>query len=254
MLARRWFSFQNMGPGPSSRCGHTLTTSRDKIIVLGGESQTNVSGKDESTVSFILDTAKIRFPSDTTGKPREREKVQNFTSPIAASYPDRADRGGRPTSRGGAQSGAAGIGGSGADSVGREMGAKEEMVSRIPRGPPSVGGRIRSPSPPRGGGSLPSRGASEQQHTRNTSSGTNIPQQSQSLRARPTSPIVIQQPSMPLSNDAVDRSVDRSDDRPPQNQLRSPQMGQSPPQINGIKVNHDANNLDAFKEAHARNS
>src|SRR5271169_227387 len=93
-VARRWFSFKSMGVGPSPRCGHTITTTRDKLIVLGGESATNAAGKDESTVAFILDTSKIRFPSESafpTSNPSasvtkqpssgSNSKVRNLISP-----------------------------------------------------------------------------------------------------------------------------------------------------------------------------
>ena len=53
-----------MEPGPHARYGHTLSTSQQKIIVLGGESMANVNGTDESTMAFVFDTARIRFPSD----------------------------------------------------------------------------------------------------------------------------------------------------------------------------------------------
>ena len=78
--ARKWYSFTNMGIGPGPRCGHTLTTSRDKIIVLGGESSSNVAGKDESTVAFVLDTSRIRFPAEPS-RTNSSQRIRNLTSP-----------------------------------------------------------------------------------------------------------------------------------------------------------------------------
>src|SRR5579859_4885757 len=156
-----------MGAGPSSRCGHTLTTSRDKIVVLGGESAISVAGKDESTVAFVLDTARIRFPTDnnSTARPSSSKgprNVRELTSPIPASYSS------RPSSRGD------GTGGTDSPRV---------FAQEPPRSRGGDINRIRSPSPVKGG-SLPSRGSLENRggHKRsNSGSGSDI-QQSSSLR------------------------------------------------------------------------
>src|SRR5882757_348069 len=37
ITSKRWYTFQNMGPSPSPRSGHSMTAYRDKIIVLAGE-------------------------------------------------------------------------------------------------------------------------------------------------------------------------------------------------------------------------
>ena len=146
-----------MGAGPSARCGHTLTTARDKIVVLGGESATSVAGKDESTVAFMLDTSRIRFPTDNSAarpsSSKGQRSVRELTSPIPASYSS------RPGSRGN--------GTGGTDSP--RVFAQEPPRSR-------GGDRIRSPSPTKGG-SLPSRGSSENRggHKRsNSGSGGSI--------------------------------------------------------------------------------
>jgi len=65
LTTRRWYSFQNMGPSPSPRSGHTMTASGNKIIVLGGEpSSTPRVDPDELSMAYILDTGKIRYPAD----------------------------------------------------------------------------------------------------------------------------------------------------------------------------------------------
>ncbi|OLL24437.1 Tip elongation aberrant protein 1, partial [Neolecta irregularis DAH-3] len=61
---RRWYTFQNMGPSPSGRSGHSLTTVRENVIVLGGEGAT--SRPEENNCAFILDTTKIRYPVDNS--------------------------------------------------------------------------------------------------------------------------------------------------------------------------------------------
>jgi hypothetical protein len=49
--------FQKMGPAPSTRYRHTMTTVQNKIFVFGGES--GISPKpDEEGIIHILDTCK----------------------------------------------------------------------------------------------------------------------------------------------------------------------------------------------------
>lgn len=60
---RRWFTLQNMGPSPSPRSGHSMTTNGSKIYVLGGEpSAAPPIDADELKLMYTLDTSKIRFP------------------------------------------------------------------------------------------------------------------------------------------------------------------------------------------------
>ena len=67
---KRWYTFQNMGPSPSPRSGHSMTTHNGKIYVLGGEPSTQIRPQDKAVVSdelqlvYILDTTKIRYPND----------------------------------------------------------------------------------------------------------------------------------------------------------------------------------------------
>lgn len=62
--SRRWYTFQNMGPSPSRRSGHSMTTCGQKIIVLGGEPSVPTRNQEELQLIYILDTAKIRYPND----------------------------------------------------------------------------------------------------------------------------------------------------------------------------------------------
>lgn len=67
---KRWYTFQNMGPSPSPRSGHSMTTHNGKIYVLGGEPSTQIRPQDRAAVNdelqlvYILDTTKIRYPND----------------------------------------------------------------------------------------------------------------------------------------------------------------------------------------------
>ncbi|KAF9901125.1 Negative regulator of mitotic exit [Linnemannia zychae] len=56
---RRWYLFQNVGPAPSPRSGHTLCTVKDKIFIIGGESEQ--SNMEDPAYIFYLEIPKIRF-------------------------------------------------------------------------------------------------------------------------------------------------------------------------------------------------
>ncbi|KAG0133099.1 hypothetical protein HOY82DRAFT_605170 [Tuber indicum] len=71
--SRRWYTFQNMGPSPSRRSGHSMTTCGQKIIVLGGEPSMPSRNQEELQFIYVLDTAKIRYPTDhQQGSPTDR--------------------------------------------------------------------------------------------------------------------------------------------------------------------------------------
>lgn len=61
---RRWYTFQNMGPSPSPRSGHGMTASGNLIYVLGGEPSSAPRDPGELSLTYVLDTSKIRYPSD----------------------------------------------------------------------------------------------------------------------------------------------------------------------------------------------
>ncbi|KAL4906636.1 hypothetical protein BDW74DRAFT_136120 [Aspergillus multicolor] len=61
---RRWYSFQNMGPAPSPRSGHSMTAFGRQIIVLAGEPSSAPRDPVELSMAYMLDTSKIRYPSD----------------------------------------------------------------------------------------------------------------------------------------------------------------------------------------------
>ena len=65
--SKRWYTFQNMGPSPSARSGHSMTAYRDKIIVLAGEPSSAPRDPGELSMVYVLDTAKIRYPNDAPG-------------------------------------------------------------------------------------------------------------------------------------------------------------------------------------------
>ncbi|KAL4951429.1 hypothetical protein BDW69DRAFT_196446 [Aspergillus filifer] len=64
ITTRRWYSFQNMGPAPSPRSGHSMTAFGKQIIVLAGEPSSAPRDPVELSMAYLLDTSKIRYPSD----------------------------------------------------------------------------------------------------------------------------------------------------------------------------------------------
>ncbi|MCJ1390979.1 Negative regulator of mitotic exit [Xylographa bjoerkii] len=64
ITSRRWYTFQNMGPSPSPRSGHSMTAYGQQIVVLAGEPSSAPSDPSELSLVYVLDTAKIRYPND----------------------------------------------------------------------------------------------------------------------------------------------------------------------------------------------
>ncbi|KAB8298673.1 hypothetical protein EYC80_000851 [Monilinia laxa] len=62
--SRRWYTFQNMGPSPSPRSGHSMTAYGKQIIVLAGEPCTATREAQDLSIVYVLDTSKIRYPND----------------------------------------------------------------------------------------------------------------------------------------------------------------------------------------------
>ncbi|KAK1147434.1 Negative regulator of mitotic exit [Aspergillus melleus] len=65
ITTRRWYSFQNMGPAPSPRSGHSMTAFGKQVIVMAGEPSSAPRDPVELSMAYILDTAKIRYPTDS---------------------------------------------------------------------------------------------------------------------------------------------------------------------------------------------
>lgn len=64
ITARRWYTFQNMGPSPSPRSGHSMTSYGKQIVVLAGEPSSPPRDPGELSLVYVLDTGKIRYPND----------------------------------------------------------------------------------------------------------------------------------------------------------------------------------------------
>jgi hypothetical protein len=80
LTTRKWFTFQNLGPGPSPRSGHSMTAFGGyKVLVMGGESPDVVSTEEESEdknhTVFVLDTSRINYPPDTHSPPPQQQPM-----------------------------------------------------------------------------------------------------------------------------------------------------------------------------------
>ncbi|KAF9149341.1 Negative regulator of mitotic exit [Linnemannia schmuckeri] len=122
---RRWYLFQNVGPAPSPRSGHTMCTVKDKLFIIGGESEQ--SNMEDPTYIYYLEIPNIRFSdSPPAAAPRqvssaklvpnrsndgmnqqqqqqfqgdsamESESDRNSGQPPAPGRPERPDRPARP--------------------------------------------------------------------------------------------------------------------------------------------------------------
>lgn len=82
--SQRWYSFQNMGPAPSPRSGHSMTAFGKQIIVMAGEPSSAPRDPVELSMAYILDTAKIRYPAESQnaekGPPAGMRKISTEKS------------------------------------------------------------------------------------------------------------------------------------------------------------------------------
>ena len=73
--SRRWYTFQNMGPSPSPRSGHSMTTLGKQIVVLAGEPSSAPRDPVELGLAYYLDTSKIRYPADASAQTSTPERA-----------------------------------------------------------------------------------------------------------------------------------------------------------------------------------
>ena len=96
--SRRWYTFQNMGPSPSPRSGHSMTTVGKHIVVLAGEPSSAPRDPVELGLAYFLDTGKIRYPPDSASQTPVSERIQGTRRPSGdkAGLPLGAGRGQPP--------------------------------------------------------------------------------------------------------------------------------------------------------------
>ena len=66
--SKRWYTFQNMGPSPSPRSGHSMTAYGKQVVVLAGEPSSAPRDPGELSLVYVLDTGKIRYPNDQSAQ------------------------------------------------------------------------------------------------------------------------------------------------------------------------------------------
>ncbi|KAG0371639.1 Negative regulator of mitotic exit, partial [Mortierella sp. AD032] len=105
---RRWYLFQSVGPVASPRSGHTMCTIKDRVFILGGESE--LTKQEDSALIHVLELSKIRYPDmgpqvipqrqASSQKPGALSIGQQLTdAPASAGPPERPDRPDRPDRR-----------------------------------------------------------------------------------------------------------------------------------------------------------
>lgn len=96
IASRRWYTFQNMGPSPSPRSGHSMTTVGKGIVVVGGEPSSTMTTVNDLSFIYVLDTTKIRYPNDAQIQ-SNTQKMQQARRPSGSETPQAVAR--LPTSR-----------------------------------------------------------------------------------------------------------------------------------------------------------
>ncbi|KAK8049872.1 kelch domain-containing protein [Apiospora phragmitis] len=96
IASRRWYTFQNMGPSPSPRSGHSMTTVGKGIVVVGGEPSSTMTAVNDLSFIYVLDTTKIRYPNDAQIQ-SNTQKMQQARRPSGSEIPQAVAR--LPTSR-----------------------------------------------------------------------------------------------------------------------------------------------------------
>ena len=88
--SRRWYTFQNMGPSPSARSGHSMTNVGKSIVVLGGEPSSATTTINDLGIMYVLDTTKIRYPNDS--QQGAQRVAQGMRRPSGSEVPNAAVR------------------------------------------------------------------------------------------------------------------------------------------------------------------
>ncbi|KAH7358225.1 kelch repeat-containing protein [Plectosphaerella cucumerina] len=69
--SRRWYTFQNMGPSPSPRSGHSMTAVGKAVVIVGGEPSSSPVTAGDLGIAYVLDTTKIRYPPNDAAPPQQ---------------------------------------------------------------------------------------------------------------------------------------------------------------------------------------
>jgi DNA repair exonuclease SbcCD ATPase subunit len=151
ITTRRWYTFQNMGPSPSPRSGHSMTAFGKHIVVTGGEPSSAPRDAAELSLAYYLDTNKIRYPNDSQSQMPADQRIQGHRRPSGEKTGIPQSRG--PPSRD--QTDSDGPRRPGRDSAVPVNRIQEPVNSRLPRaaGPPGLAPQQQPTKP----GTPPSR-------------------------------------------------------------------------------------------------
>ncbi|KAF7718443.1 Kelch motif containing protein [Penicillium ucsense] len=167
ITSRRWYSFQNMGPAPSPRSGHSMTAFGKQIIVMAGEPSSGTRDPIELSTAYILDTGKIRYPNDSQSSERggvpagrkistDKQMITSGRTSREAqnATPDQLRRGPTPSRESSAQGPMTKPGELGpSPNMGPGSRLPRASIAQAPAGPPPPG---QAPSPgPRANGAQP---------------------------------------------------------------------------------------------------
>ncbi|TGJ82823.1 hypothetical protein E0Z10_g5945 [Xylaria hypoxylon] len=148
--SRRWYTFQNMGPTPSPRSGHSMTAVGKSIVVVGGEPSSATNQVNDLSLVYVLDTTKIRYPNDAQIQ-SNTQKLQQARRPSGESASGRGppsregSNGPDPKRLPGGPASPTSRGGSGADMSGPPP--VSNGISKLPR---AAGTSTPSGPPPQG--------------------------------------------------------------------------------------------------------
>jgi Galactose oxidase, central domain len=99
LSTRRWYTFQNMGPSPSPRSGHSMTAYGKQIVVLAGEPSSAPRDPAELSMVYILDTGKIRYPPNDQQPPANKVEQGSLGNPRPSIEARNASQAARSISR-----------------------------------------------------------------------------------------------------------------------------------------------------------
>ncbi|KAI1188154.1 hypothetical protein F5B17DRAFT_439803 [Nemania serpens] len=147
--SRRWYTFQNMGPTPSPRSGHSMTAVGKSIVVVGGEPSSATNQVNDLSLVYVLDTTKIRYPNDAQIQSNTQKSQQarrpSGESPSGRGPPREGSNGPDPKRLAGGPASPGSRGASGADMSGPPP--VSNGISKLPR---AAGTSTPSGPPPQG--------------------------------------------------------------------------------------------------------
>lgn len=140
ITTRRWYTFQNMGPSPSPRSGHSMTTVGKQIVVLAGEPSSAPRDPVELSHAYFLDTGKIRYPPDSAAPQQQPQQGLQHRKPSG-------DKTGQPVATGRGPT-PAGIESPRSGSANGIRGRSDSGSSRLPQATRPPQGQLPAPTSP----------------------------------------------------------------------------------------------------------